>query len=142
MPDIIEFLRARYDEDEQIALDAYGARWEVGPTFGALNNRVYVREEGDPIDSVGTCVIAGQVANVPQFRDNAQHIARWDPARVLAEVEAKRQVIDHAELWAATLHETPEGWTEAATTAYRMAMAWTLNLLAATYADHPDYAQI
>jgi hypothetical protein len=64
----------------------------------------------------------------------------WAP-RLLAEVEAKRRIIDHAELWAATLHETPEGWTETGATAYRMAMAWTLNQLASTYAGHADYVQ-
>jgi hypothetical protein len=28
------------------------------------------------------------------FIPNAEHIARWDPARVLAEVEAKRRILD------------------------------------------------
>lgn len=134
MTDIIDFLQARLDEDERVALDAYGAQWEVGPTFGALNNRVYVREKGDLIDSVGTCVIAGQVSNVPQFRANAQHIARWDPARVLAEVEAKRRIIDeckkllNSRTASSELDWAPDFLTHD-----------VLCLLAVCYRDHPDY---
>ncbi len=61
----------------------------------------------------------------------------WD--RALAGVEAKRAVVAHAEHWAATLHATPEGWTEETCTAYRMAMEWTLRHLATPHAGHPDY---
>lgn len=56
----------------------------------------------------------------------------------LADVAAKRDIVAHAERWQGTLHETPEGWTEQTATAYRMAMHWTLQLLAQPYADHPD----
>ena len=65
----------------------------------------------------------------------------YDPVRVIREIEAKRQIIDHAEQWAQTLNYTPDGWTEATATAYRMAMEWTLRQLALPYADHPDYRQ-
>jgi hypothetical protein len=95
--DLVTFLRARLDEDERVARAAIGGPWEVGPTFGARDNRVYVRAEGDLIDSVGTCVIAGQIPNVPEWRSNAQHIARHDPARVLREVEAKRRRMERHE---------------------------------------------
>ncbi len=94
MDELIAFLRAALDEDERVALASDPGPWEVGPTFGAQDSRVYVREAGYPgIDTVGTCVIAGQVANKTRFRENAVHIARWDPARVLAEVEAKRRIL-------------------------------------------------
>lgn len=35
----------------------------------------------------------------------------------------------HRELWAATLHETPDGWTEHTCTAYRMALDWVAETL-------------
>jgi hypothetical protein len=92
--ELVEWLRAQLDEDERVARGATGGAWEVGPTFGGHDSRVYVRAEGDLIDSIGTCVITGQIPNVPQWRGNAQHIARWDPDRVLAEVEAKRRLVD------------------------------------------------
>jgi len=61
--------------------------------------------------------------------------------QLLAECEAKRKIVEHAIAWSATLHEVPEGWSEGTTTAYRMAMEWTLCCLALPYADHPDYAE-
>jgi hypothetical protein len=67
---LIEFLTARLDEEERMARDATGGPWEVGPTFGAHDSRVYVQPAGDGIDTIGTCVIAGQVANMPEFRAN------------------------------------------------------------------------
>jgi len=93
--ELVVFLRAALDRDEQVALASDPGPWEVGPTFGAKDSRVYVREVSDRgIDTIGTCVIAGQVANKTRFRQNAGHIARWDPARVLAEVKAKRHILD------------------------------------------------
>ena len=47
------------------------------------------------------------------------HIARWDPARVLAECEAKRQLIERV--------GNPD-WAG-------------FRILALPYADHPDYQQ-
>jgi hypothetical protein len=82
------------DEDERVALASDPGPWEVGPTFGARDSRVYVREASEQgIDTIGTCVIAGQVANKTRFRENAQHIARHDPSRVLAEVQRGRRDI-------------------------------------------------
>ena len=63
----------------------------------------------------------------------------YDPSRVLAECEAKRRIVEHAQQWAGTLHKTPEGWTPEACTAYRMAMEWAVQHLALPFADHPDY---
>lgn len=96
--ELVAFVRTCLDDDERVAREADPGPWEVGSTFGARDNRVYVREAGDPgIDTIGTCIIAGQVANKTRFRENAVHIARWDPARVLAEVEAKRRILDDHE---------------------------------------------
>jgi len=67
----------------------------------------------------------------------AQQLARF----LLADVQAKRQIFDHASDWAATLHHTPEGWTPQTTTPYRMAMEWTVQHLALAYADRDGYRQ-
>jgi hypothetical protein len=55
----------------------------------------------------------------------AGHLARWDPARVLAECEAKRRIVKFAEYWL--------GATEG------MEAEFVLGSLALPYADHPDY---
>lgn len=141
MDDLIAFLRARLDEDETAARAATWGPWVVGPTFGGENNRVYVQPDGPGIDTIGTCVIAGQVSNVPQWRANAQHIARWDPERVLAEVEAKRALVDLAE---ATLadgagNERDEQGVFFSNPIARRRMRDALRLLAQPHAEHPDY---
>lgn len=66
------------------------------------------------------------VATVPNDHDAARHIARWDPARVLAECEAKRQIVERC---AAVDFAMPS--THLA--------HGVLALLALPYADHPDY---
>ncbi|WP_072689300.1 DUF6221 family protein [Rhodococcus marinonascens] len=136
MSDIVDFLRARIDEDEQLAREAaqrtaWGDRslptWHVssdsmmsgsaGVDAGALNDpqthRIpVVSDEGFPTV------------------EQARHIARHDPARVLREVEAKRRIIDRAQ----ELYDDPfdtELFVE-----YRAAI---LPGMAAVYSDHPDY---
>lgn len=128
---LVEFLRARLAEDQQWARaaaegDGY-AGWDV-PSTGV------VQVAGGDLDGL---VVAPCEA--------AHHIARHDPARVLAEVEAKRRIV-HAhdrphhcsgeqsvvdgqpwELWEDEHTENTEG------------VCYTLRLLALPDADHPDY---
>jgi hypothetical protein len=63
----------------------------------------------------------------------ATHIAHWDPARVLAECEAKRRVVE--------LHRTDATDPEVIVCAVCLygPPCETLRLLALPYADHPDY---
>lgn len=76
--ELIAFVRQQLDEDEGLARAADEKRHR------AIVTDALARPE------IGT-------------HNNARLIARWDPARVLAEVEAKRQRID----WLASLqHET------------------------------------
>ena len=95
--DLVERLLAALDEAEKVARGADWGPWEVGPSFGARDNRVYVRREGDLIDSIGTCVIAGQVSNMPQFRQNAIFIAANNPAVVLRTIHAHREILGRHE---------------------------------------------
>ncbi|MFE3762284.1 DUF6221 family protein [Streptomyces sp. NPDC059104] len=69
------------------------------------------------------------VASVPLDSDRA-HIVRHDPARVLAEVDAKRQVLAHIE---AQLDRTDTPWW------FDDTLTPVLHLLALPYAGHPDY---
>lgn len=67
-----------------------------------------------------------------------RHIARHDPARVLAECRAKREVIDQ---WRRCAEEEVKGEPELGTTAVRQVVEWIIRILAAAYADHPAYSQ-
>lgn len=146
--ELIVFLGERLDEDERAAVGAGGGPWEVGPAFGARENMVRIREQGVLVDSVGSCAeqwaFVGQTASIPNWRENAAHIARHDPYRVLREVEGKRQIIEE---WEAVLsavtdevHTDPLLDTAQEVTRDRsLAMAWVVKVLALSYSEHPDY---
>lgn len=139
--DLVAFLRARLDEDEQAALKATDGvadhllpedRSWADPT-GALT-----RQAADWV-SAKWLFSSRVVAKIEGWNEIsisegdtkiAEHIARHDPARVLREVEAKRRII--AELW-----DLDEGFATDHT-APRTAKA-VLRLMALPYADHPDY---
>lgn len=67
--------------------------------------------------------------------------ALQDPPAARARVAAEREILDHHERWQATLRETPEGWTEPGCTAYRMAMSWVVEQLAAGWSTMPGYEE-
>ena len=137
MNDLIAFLRARLDEDAAGAIEAGGdadwpaevkspGRWTAGASpYGAVSPnqpRWYVNDGHED----------GVIGRVdPQGNDDegvARHIARHDPARVLAEVDAKRRILAAAE------DDYEDGGT---------GMWWkgeaVVRLLALPYADHADY---
>jgi len=109
MDDLIAFLRARLDEDEKTAHRAHGDLFSV----------------------------LGQV----EYYDGAaemdeQHITRHNPKRVLAEVEAKRQVLIEHQPWRprwCSTCDVPGDYQG------REHGCTTVRLLALPYADHPDY---
>ncbi|MGZ4524215.1 MAG: DUF6221 family protein, partial [Mycobacteriaceae bacterium] len=59
------------------------------------------------------------------------HIARHDPARVLAECEAKRRIVERYRVCEPNYDEGNRLETRV--------LDWTMRLLALPYADHPDY---
>src|SRR5512139_2667273 len=140
MDDLIAFLKARLDEDERVAKAAVQGPWY-------LNSESYAETiyGADDIAVVAGGKWGGE-ASVFASDEDAIHIARWDPARVLAEVEAKRRIIARHQSrqsgrWKICMNcrpidpEYPDHLTEA---------VWPcpdLRDAAAPYADHPDYQQ-
>jgi Family of unknown function (DUF6221) len=140
--DVVEFLKARLDEDEKIAGESreWGVRhhdcadpvWDVCEQpcefakMCAEGRCTHVAIEGDDgmriYDEGGHDVV------------DAAHIARHDPARVLRAVDAKRAVLrlhmaepgQHPDFCGHDLRELP---------------CPTPRLLASEYSDHPDYKQ-
>lgn len=130
---LVEFLRARLDMEAEIAREATPGPWQNAPTprhrpttSGRSEEAVFA----SPPD-MGTVVVA--TTGEPSERRNlvnAEHIARWDPARVLAEVEAKRRIVDRCEY---------EMSGYAGTGAQVATPHLVLRLLALPYAAHPEY---
>jgi hypothetical protein len=82
----------------------------------------------------------GGEASIFNQDGDALHMARWDPPRVLAEVQAKRAILDlHRP---EEFHDTPGGFF--CRHDQGTAGIWpcqTVRLLCLPYADHPDYQQ-
>lgn len=133
MDELVEFVRARLDEDEQTARRAGGA-WTDGPAANWVT-AASSEAASEPAHRVALVITDGERA----------HIVRHDPARVLREVEAKRLLLDehkparpkgrpNMERHCLTC-TTAQAWDDTA----REANCLTLRLLALPYADHPDY---
>lgn len=135
MDDLVQFLRARLDEDERIARRAceYAeAEWRLDEEFGEtvlwwppeLRVAEKEREHGLPVVSDQW---RGQTIESDGTRI-APHIARHDPARVLRDVEAKRGILDHCR----QAIETSSG---------SALVLPVLLMLAVPYSEHPDYRE-
>jgi hypothetical protein len=137
--DIVEFVKARLDEDEQIAdLISSGGyqpqHWRLtDDKFDAPDLAVEI--DGDRLVEVRALdgIIGGEldedsgvVAYVRDGRNEHLHIVRHDPARVLREVESNRELLLYCASELAD-DETVE-WP-----------ALLLAKLAAVWSDHPDY---
>lgn len=146
---LVQFLRDRLDEDEAVARRAceYAeASWKLDEEFGETilwwppEPRVAEKERehglpvtsdqwrGQTIGSSGQCI--------------APHMARHDPARVLREVEAKRQILRVLESAEVALRNTEPGKEphELMTGAANSLRA-AVRLLALPYADHEAYSE-
>jgi Family of unknown function (DUF6221) len=130
--DIVEFLTARYDEDEALARDSMGGPWRC-------TKYAHHWVVTSPYDPHGVVTFE----DIGHSRSTPEHIARHDPARVLADIAVKRQIVE--------LH-APGGGPPPFKYVYCLTCGsgepceyptdWpcdTLKLLAAPYADHSDF---
>lgn len=103
---LANFLLARFAEQKRTAEEAQ-ERSSYGWADTAFDEAVELAE--------------GEGARKPAIA----HILQWDPARVLAELEVKRQVVRWCTHHTANPYETGP----------------VLEMLAQPFADHPDYRQ-
>ncbi len=120
--DLPEFLLARIAEDEAVAEAGTPLPWESrGADVWCPHHQV--------------AQTASWSVPTPLALADAAHIARHDPARVFAECDAKRRIVERC--------ERAVRWDRDANGAPPEAVAdwaWTtLELLALPFADHPDY---
>lgn len=128
--DLVPWLGEQLDEDEQIAKAAHTPNWSTDGRRGIH----YGVEDGWMTDALTTA--------------DADHIARHDPARVLREIEAKREI----RRWHSSPHTLVDGFCveeggpcthrgEAECTVCGESGCTTLRLLALPYADRPGYRE-
>ena len=129
---LTEFLLARIAEDEECARDGL-----TEPTYDMATtaaDEVLVMADHEGLNGAGN-----------------SHFRQWMPARVLAECEAKRRIVELHNLEPRTLYHDLED--DEQTTGCAYCMGWgdsrssddnepacpTLRFVALPYADHPDY---
>lgn len=124
--DLVEFLRARLDEDEAVARGASSGEWRRDGVNSVEDSDGRLGIYGD-----GSAPMPSQV----------EHIVRHDPVRVLADAEAKRRIVD---LWEAARREYDAMDKTAAQGLFagRLSMAEAaIRALALPFANHPDYRE-
>ncbi len=136
---LVEFLKARLDEDELVALDASPGPWSPNA------------EADEVVAEDGITVCDGFALSGNQLRATVQHITRYDPARVLREVAAKRLALEEVTYWegrveaGAVYADRPANRVQqladdAQGVAHRFeATQAILRALATAYADHSEY---
>ncbi len=135
MSELVEFLKARLNDDEQSALAATPSPW--------ISHRLSSRDQATIVQDLGRRSITGDPIGAPVVAStyrpsgmaNAEHIARHDPARVLREVAAKRRLLaeyaEYQENDTEKRYEYADGWANG--------LGFAVRLLALAYADHEDY---
>jgi hypothetical protein len=123
--DVTEFLLARIAEDEATARGAINGGGDAGPWLVGADTAPHLSPTTvfRPSDWRGHIVHACDTELAENPLDVARHIARWDPARVLAECAAKRRLLRD---------EPCADWSYGQPCDHVRAVA-------AVYADHPDY---
>lgn len=117
MSDVVEFLRERLDEDEEIARRVVD-RWYID-TDGCASRPIEQWADGED--------------RLPNHH-NVWFLVH-DPARVLRDVDAKRKIVE-------AYHEgreNPECLTNPMWHALVYQLKRTCHALASAYSDHPDY---
>ena len=147
MPDLIDFLRARLDDDERAAKEATRGPWKWDdyrvPTLEGRagtpgeyewDTEVIEASHSGECGCRSACTLELTVSDADR-----EHIARHDPARVLRDVAAKRAIIDRAEF--VNGHGPAVDHTRALDMQIggSAALHDVMRVLAAAYSDHPDY---
>lgn len=112
MTTITTFLHDRIAEDEATARAASPAPWQYGDVESVAGGTIYDKSRAiasvdyeQPADHDGR--IVRHLLEL-EADNNGRHITRWDPARVLAECEAKRKVLALHEAWPVLVSSPPK----------------------------------
>jgi hypothetical protein len=130
-------------EDELAASDTLSPALQVGRFRGKTVPRWKITGSGFGLIDVDGGTVRAQ--NI--FPAEAAHVVRHDPARVLREVGAKRDIVKFHPITRDVIAVKPDGLhgfgcaTCHQDEGLTMGYGWcaTLLALAAVYADHPDY---
>ncbi|WP_020116792.1 DUF6221 family protein [Streptomyces canus] len=136
MDELVRWLGEQFDEDERIARAA-----PPGPWLGTDAEDVGAWSVYDPEWLIASATVYTHNQPMggkrgPGYIDasaTTAHIAEWDPARVLAEIDAKRDLL----VFAKGIHDHHETFT----TGVYARLEKTLRLYALAYKERPGYRE-
>lgn len=134
----LAWLRAQLDDDERLAREAGPGPWLAITTNDFTGGPDSALDLGGP---QGRVVLAGWFDDDPLRPTEAEHIARWDPARVLAEIEAKRRILDDYDIVVSAIRRVDDVEGNQLLYARRDARMSDIRWLAQPYADRPGFPQ-
>jgi hypothetical protein len=135
---LTEFLLARIATDKAAALAARpGGRWKVETEGIDGHGIISLDEHAEGLPDYPASILDDEGGAIGPPVSTMEHIARWDPARVLAECEAKRQIIEE---YTTTVIDG-DSVDRLALGSYRAGLSFALRVLAAAYASHKDYRE-
>lgn len=153
---IVGFLMQRIAEDEAVARAATQGDWYWEPpseeSFPMYDESLVSTVLDDDGDHTVVLVGVGYDTSRIEGRDEDRaHIARYHPARVLAECAAKRRIVelhqpddDKCSVCSHEIGYASDGYGGEYYENQRTGNDWpcaTLRALTAVYSDHPDYRQ-
>jgi uncharacterized protein DUF6221 len=119
--DLVAFLRARYDEDEDSARAAFSGQCDPENGWGLKHSH-------------GSVTITPHVGVIHE-QIQAAHVVRWNPARVLREGAARRAILEAFRIADVSGQVLPDDRNIGEADGLEEA----LRHLATVYDDHPDY---
>ena len=137
--DLYTWLKAQLDDDERLARGAADSMLWHGPVkAGEIweSDKGFVYTEGQVPGLRDECLWKADTPGRYTREMSelvAHHVARHDPASVLREVEAKRQIINLVDSKCGADGGYVDGWEDAA--------MWAVKALALPYAGRPGYLE-
>ena len=142
MDDLVQWLRAQLDADAARAIAAPRGPWSMdspGSIVDADGSRV-IPSVGGALDGRATRWPEGPVVD---------HVIAWDPARVLREIKAKRQLIERGGPFCTSGCDEPgnepknpdTNWTTPLEHHFDCAVYKAAGVLALPYSDRPGFQE-
>ena len=128
--ELLAFVRACLDEDERVALAAVD-QGGIGRSGEKHWHRIHSDHRALIGDMAGNVVIHGIDETWSPSSYQAEHIVRWDPARVLAKIKADRAILDWCE----------RGIRVTEDDCYQLGVDDVVRLLAQPYAGRPGWRE-
>lgn len=141
MTDLVAFLTARYDEEQRLAEAATAGPWEASENL--IGGLQWVGIFAPTLEGRHVALDVGRITT----RETADYVAAHDPARVLADIAAKRAILrtlaqlrtDGEQAAEAITADTPLELSGAVLLGMCGAPGVIEKRLAAPYASHPDF---